>query len=132
MGAFGDFFSRLFSTDAWPPRWNCGDWTDFHGWLYISSDLIIWLAYFILPIILISFIQKRPDFKYLPIIWLFAAFIVLCGITHLIDAILFWWPAYRLSALLRFITALVSMATVFYLIRDLPALFTGFGKGINC
>ncbi len=36
------------------------------------------------------------------------------------DAIIFWWPAYRLSALLRFITAMVSMATVFLLIKNIP------------
>lgn len=35
---------------------------------------------------------------------------------------MFWWPAYRLSALLRLITALVSFITVFVLIRDLPKL----------
>lgn len=38
------------------------------------------------------------------------------------DAIMFWWPGYRLSALLRLLTALVSLATAFALIRDLPKL----------
>lgn len=35
---------------------------------------------------------------------------------------MFWWPGYRLSALLRALTALVSLATAFALIRDLPKL----------
>lgn len=38
----------------------------------------------------------------------------------MIDAIMFWWPGYRLSALIRLMTAVVSMATAFVLIRDLP------------
>lgn len=117
-----DFLSNLFQADDWPPRWFCGEWSSFHGWLYISSDIAIWLAYFIIPAIIIFFIQKRQNIPFLPVFWLFGAFIILCGSTHLIDAIIFWWPAYRLSALLRLLTALVSMATAFALIRELPKL----------
>lgn len=35
---------------------------------------------------------------------------------------MFYWPGYRLSALLRALTALVSLATAFVLIRDLSKL----------
>lgn len=58
----------------------------------------------------------------MPVYWLFGAFIILCGSTHLIDAVMFWWPGYRLSALLRVLTAIVSLGTAFALIRDLPKL----------
>lgn len=117
-----EFFTNLFDTTDWPARWVCGTWSDFHGWLYILSDIGIWLAYFIIPVIIIWFIQYRPKIEFLPVFWLFGAFIICCGTTHLMDAVMFWWPAYRLSALLRLITALVSFITVFVLIRDLPKL----------
>lgn len=117
-----EFFNNFFSTAEWPPRWICGEWTSFHGWLYILSDLAIWLAYFIIPVVIIYFVQKRNDVPFLPVFWLFGAFIILCGGTHLLDAAMFWWPAYRVSALLRFLTAIVSFATVFVLIRDLPKI----------
>ena len=117
-----EFFTNLFSTDDWPARWVCGEWTSFHGWLYITSDIAIWLAYFVIPAINIFFIQKRHQLPFLPVFWLFGAFIILCGSTHLIDAIMFYWPAYRLSGLLRLLTAVVSLATAFVLIRDLPKL----------
>ena len=117
-----EFITRLFLADDWPPRWFCGKWSSFHGWLYITSDIAIWLAYFIIPAIILFFIQKRRNIPFLPVFWLFGAFIVLCGSTHLIDAIMFWWPAYRVSALLRVLTALVSFATAFALIRELPKL----------
>lgn len=117
-----EFITRLFLADDWPPRWFCGKWSSFHGWLYITSDIAIWLAYFIIPAIILFFIQKRRNIPFLPVFWLFGAFIVLCGSTHLIDAIMFWWPAYRVSALLRVLTALVSLATAFALIRELPKL----------
>ena len=120
MEETSEFFSGLFSTDNWPPRWICGEWTSFHGWLYIFSDIAIWLAYFIIPVIIIYFIEKRRNLPFLPVFWLFGAFIILCGSTHLLDALMFWWPAYRLSAVLRFTTAIVSVFTAFALIRDLP------------
>jgi two-component system, chemotaxis family, sensor kinase Cph1 len=50
-----DFFNNLFSTSEWPARWHCGNWTDFHGWLYIISDLMIWLAYFLIPLIILRY-----------------------------------------------------------------------------
>lgn len=122
MNQFTDFFKQLFDTSDWPPRWHCGEWSDFHGWLYIGSDVAIWLAYFIIPVIIILFIQRRPDVPFLPVFWLFGAFIILCGATHIIDAVIFWWPGYRVSAVVRFVTAIVSFVTVLALIRDLPKL----------
>ena len=122
MNQVKEFFIGLFLVDDWPARWECGNWSSFHGWLYITSDIAIWLAYFVIPAIIIFFIQKRHNLPFIPVFWLFGAFIILCGSTHLIDAIMFWWPGYRLSALLRMLTALVSLATAFVLIRDLPKL----------
>lgn len=120
MNQVFEFFKKLFDAGDWPARWNCGEWSEFHGWLYIGSDIAIWLAYFIIPIIIIWFIQRKPGMPFLPVFWLFGAFILFCGATHLLDAIIFWWPGYRLSAFIRLLTAIVSFLTVFALIRDLP------------
>src|ERR1041384_4019190 len=97
-----EFFRGLFSTTQWPPRWYCGSWSDFHGWLYIISDIVIWAAYFLIPVFLVRFILSRKDFPFPKTIWLFVAFILFCGATHLIDALIFWVPVYRFSALVRF------------------------------
>ena len=43
-----------------------------------------------------------------------------CGTTHLIDAIIFWVPVYRVSALVRFLTAVVSWGTIVGLAKVLP------------
>jgi chemotaxis family two-component system sensor kinase Cph1 len=117
-----DFFLNMFDTSNWPARWHCGTWTDFHGWVYIISDLAIWASYFLIPVLLIRMITKRKDVPFLKIFWLFGAFIILCGITHLIDAAIFWWPAYRLSAFIRFLTALISVFTVIALYKVLPRI----------
>jgi hypothetical protein len=118
----GEFFTRMFNTDNFPARWHCGDWTDFHGWLYILSDLGIGAAYFAIPFLLLRVLLKRKDVPFNRMIFLFLAFVFLCGLTHLIDALIFWWPAYRLSAILRFATAIVSIFAVYALNRVFPML----------
>ena len=123
-----DFLYNLTSTADWPPRWFCGKWSDFHGWLTILSDLSIWLAYFLIPIILIKVIQSKDDLPFLPVFWLFGAFIILCGFTHLMDAVIFWWPAYRVATLIKLFTAIVSILTVYTLIKSLPKLISMDGK----
>ena len=117
-----DYFSNVFSTEGLPPRWLCGHWTPFQGWFYILSDVGIWAAYFTIPFLLLTFARKRTDIKFPPVFWLFAAFIFACGITHLMDAIMFWWPAYRLTGLTYFATAVVSWCTVFVMISVIPQL----------
>ena len=121
-GQVKEFFSHLFSAADWPARWVCGRWTEFHGWLYIFSDLLIWASYFAIPVLLIYLLKKRKDLPFTKVIWLFIAFIVLCGTTHLFDALLFWWPAYRLSALIRAVTGVVSFITVIALFKTLPKI----------
>ncbi|HEX8314200.1 MAG TPA: ATP-binding protein [Flavisolibacter sp.] len=115
-----EFFRKLFDTSDWPPRWHCGNWTDFHGWLYIISDLLIWSAYFAIPLAILRYISKRVDAKFVRTYFLFAGFILACGSTHLLDAVTFWFPAYRLNALVRLITGIVSWVTVFHIIRIMP------------
>ncbi|MBU2019167.1 MAG: hypothetical protein KJ941_05935 [Bacteroidetes bacterium] len=128
MTDFYDFFSNLLYTGDWPPRWNCGKWTDFHGWLTILSDLMIWLAYFFIPVILIKFTQSKKNLPFLPVFWLFGAFIILCGFTHLMDAVIFWWPAYRFGTLVKLLTSLVSLGTVVALIKYLPLMINFIPK----
>ena len=119
-----DFFKGLFDTDQWPARWHCGIWTSFHGWLYILSDLSIWIAYFLIPLIILDYLGKKKNgIKFQKVYLLFAAFILLCGITHFLDAMMFWIPMYRLGALVRFLTGVVSLLTVYYLVKILPQAF---------
>ncbi|WP_373523478.1 ATP-binding protein [Aquiflexum sp.] len=117
---FVEFIQNLFDTSDFPARWNCGKWSDFHGWFYIIGDLMVWSAYFTIPVIILGYVYKRKDVRFHRIYFLFAAFILSCGATHLLDAAIFWIPLYRLSALSLFITGVVSWTTVFYLIKLAP------------
>ncbi len=119
-----DFFRKLFSLKGFPPRWYCGNWTEFHGWLYIISDTLIWAAYFTIPIIIIRYISRRHDAKFIKLYFLFSGFILACGSTHLLDAVIFWFPLYRIAAVIKLITGVLSWITIFYLIKSLPVAFS--------
>jgi PAS domain S-box-containing protein len=122
MDSIVNFIQDLFSPAGFMARWVCGQWTPFHGWLYILSSLAIWLAYFTIPALLFLLLRKKKDLSFGSIFWLFIIFIFACGLTHLADSIMFWVPAYRISALLLFFTAIVSWLTVIRLYRILPEL----------
>jgi PAS domain S-box-containing protein len=122
MNSIVNFIQDLFSPAGFMARWVCGQWTPFHGWLYILSSLAIWLAYFTIPALLFLLLRKKKDLSFGSIFWLFIIFIFACGLTHLADSIMFWVPAYRISALLLFFTAIVSWLTVIRLYRILPEL----------
>lgn len=125
-----DILTGLFDTTGFPARWNCGVWSSELGWLHIGSDLAIWGAYTAIPCVLAFFILRRKDVPFPRILWLFVAFIFACGTTHLISAIIFWQPVYRLDGVVKFFTAVVSWGTVIALVQITPKAlhFPGLAK----
>src|SRR5437899_2692305 len=115
-----DFLTHVFDTSGFPPRWACGNWTAGHGWLHVVSDLGVWTAYLAIPCVLGYFVLRRKDIPFRTIFLLFGAFILACGTTHLMEAFMFWWPAYRLAGAIKLSTALVSCGAVFALARVAP------------
>jgi hypothetical protein len=123
----------MFDTSGFVPRWSCGDWSQPLGWLHIGSDLLIFLAYFAIPIALAVVMFRRRDLPFGALLALFVAFILACGSTHLIEAIIFYKPIYRVAGVAKAITAIVSVATAVILIRALPSLLAlpGLQRVIN-
>lgn len=120
-----EFLQSIFDTSGYLPRWYCGpNWAaaPAWGWLLIVSDIAIWLAYSAIPVILLYLVGRQHKAMVGRLGLLFAAFILLCGLTHLIDAALFWYPIYRISGLVKAVTAIVSLATVVSLFVIVPKL----------
>lgn len=107
---------KLFDTTGFPPRWRCGTWSDELGWLHITSDVATWLAYTAIPCILAYFLVRRRDTPFPRVMWLFTAFILACGTVHLIEAVIFWYPVYRLAGVVKCATAVISCVTVVVLV----------------
>ena len=120
-----EFLMSLFNTDDFPARWHCGQWSDTHGWVHITSDLMVFMAYMAIPVLLgIIYVRRRGDIPFPRIVALFVVFVFACGTTHLLEAIIFWKPMYRLAGGLKLITALVSWATVLSLIPVVPRMMS--------
>ena len=90
--------------------------------LHVVSDALIALAYFSIPIAVLLYVRRRPDFQFGKVAVMFAAFILLCGLTHIVSIWTFWNPDYALQGLIKGATALVSVATAVVLFPLLPKL----------
>ncbi|MCA8996281.1 MAG: PAS domain S-box protein [Planctomycetaceae bacterium] len=111
------FLQKLFDTGGFHSRWNTNAWDLQLGWLHIFSDVAIFCAFVAIPIGIANFLFRRRDFGVPSVMWLFVAFILACGITHLCEAATFWYPAYRFAGLWKLTTAVLSWATVVALVR---------------
>lgn len=89
--------------------------------LHLISDFFIATAYFVIPITLLLFVQRRRD---LPFNWMFVCFgifIIACGMTHVMEIITLWKPYYWISGMVKAVTALASVPTAILLIRLVPS-----------
>ncbi|MBA4189587.1 MAG: hypothetical protein C0467_16500 [Planctomycetaceae bacterium] len=117
-----EFVAGLLDTTGFVPRAQCGSWTPRLIWLHIVSDLLIWLAYISIPLVLFAF-ARRKELPFPRVFRLFALFILACGFVHLIEAIIFFEPIYRISGVLKAFTAVVSLMTVAALVPIARRLF---------
>ena len=107
----GSTLRSWFEPSSFSPHGFCLLWDPGLIWLHALSDLGIAFAYFSIPLALFVFLRRRRDFEFPRLIVLFAAFILLCGATHLFGVLTLWQPYYWLEGALKAVTALVSIAT---------------------
>lgn len=110
----------LFKQNEWMPHGFCIQWTHDLLAVYVISDSLIFLAYYSIPLALGYFARKRSDLSWSWVLWLFAAFILACGTTHLMGIVTMWRPYYWLDALLKAVTAIISVGTAIYLWPRIP------------
>lgn len=117
------WLSDLLSTsNGFMPHGACFLWLPSILWLHVISDAIIALSYFTIPFALLYFIKKRSDLAFPLVFILFGAFILLCGITHIIGIWTIWQPAYWIYGFVKLATAFVSIATALIVWRLMPVL----------
>ena len=114
-----EFFKNLLDTD-FMPHGHCYYWRSEIVGLHVISDGLTALAYFLIPFALVHLARKRKDLSFNWIFWLFGAFILACGTTHLMAIWTLWHPVYRLEGLIKAITALASIPTAVMLLRLVP------------
>ncbi len=93
------------------PHGVCFRWDPVLLWLRAGSDALIALAYFSILITLIAFVRRRGDLPFAGIFWMFGAFIVACGFTHVFGLLNLWFAFYCAQGVAKLVTAVVSLAT---------------------
>ncbi|MFQ3618026.1 MAG: PAS domain-containing protein [Cyanobacteriota bacterium] len=105
---------------AFVPHGHCYLWDPRLVWLHSLSDGLTALAYFSIPLALIYFVQRRQDLPYPWMFQLFGAFIVCCGLTHVMEIWTLWHPDYWISGGVKSATAIVSLTTAATLVPVIP------------
>lgn len=103
------------------PHGHCYMWRGDVLWLNVLSDALIALSYFSIPVILLVFLRRTHGVLYPAIIALFAAFILACGVTHLMEIWNVWHGEYLLAGGLKAITAGLSLTTALAMLKIVPA-----------
>lgn len=115
-----NFWHSLPLGDMYMPHGSCYLWQTPLMSLHLVSDLLIAIAYFSIPIMLIYFVKKRRDMPFSRVFVLFGAFIVACGLGHLLEIVTLWFPIYWVTGIEQGITALISCYTAIELFSLLP------------
>lgn len=117
-----EFLSSLFNSEPFMPHGQCFLWYPEVLWLHVISDAIIALAYFSIPITIALLLRKQKDIPFRWMYVMFAGFILFCGMTHVMDIIVFWDPLYRLQGILLAFTGAVSIATALMIVPFIPQI----------
>lgn len=88
----------------------------------VAADIAIAIAYYSIPIALLYLVRKRADISFRGVFVLFALFILACGTTHLLDVVTVWQPHHAAQAVMKAVTALLSVGVAAYLWPLMPSL----------
>ncbi len=114
------FTTWLIDPSGLTPHGFCLLWEPGLIWTYAASDTGIGIAYLLISTALGYFSRQRRDLVFKPLVWMFAAFILLCGASHLLDVLTLWVPAYGIEAIIKTATAAISLLTAAALWRVMP------------
>jgi signal transduction histidine kinase len=117
-----DYLRGMLGAEGLPPHGYCLLWQPQLVWTHVVADLLIGIAYFSIPVVIASFMTQRRDVQFGWVVWMFAAFIMACGATHIFSIITLWNPIYGVEGLVKLVTAAVSVATAISLWPLLPRL----------
>lgn len=104
------------------PHGMCLLWEPWLVLLWAGSDLLIFLSYTAIPIALLRVLKQRTEVPHGGLVTLFASFILLCGLTHLLGIVTLWFPIYPWTGWVKLATGLVSMTTAVVLFRLIPEI----------
>lgn len=114
-----EFLNNVFSIRKFMPHGYCLYWEPSLVWTHVISDVLIGLSYYAIPVAGFYYVWEKRDIP----LWtatLYASIFFTCGSTHLFGAYTIWVPAYWNEAIVKAVTAVVSVAAAVVLVPLLP------------
>jgi PAS domain S-box-containing protein len=90
--------------------------------LHVGSDLALWTAFFAIAGMMAYLLVRHARLRHRPAAWLFLGFLLGTGLVHVLEAVLPWWPAAYLAAVVKLVAAVMAWATVLAVFPLLTAL----------
>ncbi len=119
-----DLIDAFLGRNGYLPHGYCFTWKPALLWSIVIADASIALAYFSIPLAIVSYVRRRKVAAPRGIAWLFCAFIFACGTTHVMDVWTVWRPDYGMQAITKILTAFVSVVTAVALWPLIPRALT--------
>ncbi|MEI6746117.1 MAG: ATP-binding protein [Methylococcaceae bacterium] len=109
-----------FGNSSFIPHGYCLSWNATLLWMHAGSDVLLTFAYYSIAISLMFFVHKSKNLPYSWLLIMGVLFIITCSTTHLMSAVLIWFPLYWLDAYVKVIAATVSVATAIAMYWVIP------------
>lgn len=106
------------------PEGVCGGWPSAPGLRYLhnGSDLAIFAAYLTMAVITVGWLRRRHHDSVRSVFWLWGAYLVACGLTHLMGFLVFYYAWQWADGWVKLVCASISVAAVWLLFRLTPGI----------
>jgi diguanylate cyclase (GGDEF)-like protein len=115
------FIDKIFD-GSFMPHGHCFLWREDLLFMHVAGDVTTALAYILIPFVLVRLVIVRDDLRFNAVFLLFAAFILFCGLTHIIAVVNIWHGYYYIEGGAKVATGLISITTAIVLWRLVPAV----------
>jgi hypothetical protein len=111
-----EFWQWLIDTSRFKTPVACGGWTLLHQQIQVATNFAIFLVFVTIAALLLAFLvsksRQSPFHRNRVVAVSIAGIFFLCGCTHLMRAINFHYPCYRLTAAVLILTVVWSWLTL--------------------
>jgi signal transduction histidine kinase len=117
-----DYLIRLWRSDMFSPHGLCLLWDPGILWSQAIGDALMGLSFVSVGVFLAVLAAKRQMLRHGWLMWLFSMAFLLCAGTHFFAVLTLWVPDYAQEALLKLLTAALSVTMAVLLWPLLPTV----------
>ncbi|HET6333965.1 MAG TPA: ATP-binding protein [Polyangiales bacterium] len=112
--------SDFFSSDGFLPHAECYHWDSALLWTQVISNGLIGLSFLAIAVTLVVLRMRAVSMPFRRTTFAFGTFLVCCALSHFALVFVTFTPLHAIDTLLRVVTAIASLGTVFLLPRLVP------------